>query len=242
MDLMTTAWTATAYTEFLADLQRQANPQAGQRVKKIVVTAYPVLGISMRELKAMATKIAKGNPHEFLRLAGVDFYEVIIVRGYVLSQLKVDCRTLEHDLAAYLATADCWAICDMAIHFKQVKRYPDEFLQVIRGYLAADNPWLQRTGLVFLLKFYLTETTWQTAIQLGMAVNSADYYVQMGQAWLLAAAYRTHADAVLQLLRAGASLKVAQRTAQKIKSLTHTTIDQKAELTAIIQKRKKNAR
>ncbi|KRN02287.1 hypothetical protein FD13_GL001963 [Levilactobacillus senmaizukei DSM 21775 = NBRC 103853] len=209
MDLMLTEWTATTYAEFLTDLQTQAKPEAGQRVKKIVVTDYPVLGISMRELKIMGTEIAKGNPNEFLRLAGVEFYEVIIIRGYVLGQLKVDCQTFERYLASYLATADCWAICDMAIHFKQVKRYPDEFLQVIKTYLAKDNPWLQRTGLVFLLKFYLDVAHWQAAIQLGLAVRSPNYYVQMGQAWLLATAYRTHEDTVIQKLKAGTSLEVA---------------------------------
>ncbi|KRO04094.1 hypothetical protein IV54_GL001612 [Levilactobacillus paucivorans] len=237
MDLTATQWTPASYTEFLTFLESKRNEKAQARATKIVRTNYPLLGISMADLKAWGTAISKGDPMGFLAVAGTEVYEVILVRAYVISRLRLNLPDFVAACDRYFATADCWAICDMAIHFKQVKRYPAEFLATIDRYLQSGQPWLQRSGLVFLLKFYLTPDFRDQAFTRVLSVTSDDYYVQLGQAWFLATAFKDDPDRIYQILET-LPVPLVQRTVQKIKSLSRTTPDQKRVLTGILARRR----
>lgn len=237
MDLTATQWTPASYTEFLTFLESKRNEKAQARATKIVRTNYPLLGISMTDLKAWGTAISQGDPAGFLAVADTAFYEVILVRAYVISQLRLNLPDFVAACDRYFATADCWAICDMAIHFKQVKRYPAEFLTTIDRYLQSGQPWFQRSGLVFLLKFYLTPDFRDQAFTRVLSVTSEDYYVQLGQAWFLATAFKDDPDRIYQILEA-LPVPLVQRTVQKIKSLSRTTPDQKHVLTGILAQRR----
>lgn len=237
MDLTTTQWTPENYTEFLTFLESKRNDKAQAREAKIVRTNYPLLGISMAELKVWGTAISQGDPMGFLAVAGTEVYEMILVRAIVISRLRFNLADFIAICDRYFATADCWAICDMAIHFKQVKRYPAEFLTTIARYLKSDHPWFQRSGLVFLLKFYLTPEFRDQAFTLALSVTSDDNYVQLGQAWFLAAAFKDDPNRVYQVLET-MPVPLVQRTVQKIKSLRRTTPEQKWTLTEILARRR----
>ncbi|AKP64458.1 hypothetical protein FC99_GL000240 [Levilactobacillus koreensis JCM 16448] len=239
MNLTTIKWDRDGYQAFLEELAGLGNPQSVPRMAKIVPTERPILGIPMKTLRELGKAISQGTATDFLQVAGTEYYEVIIIQGYVISNLPLTCSELAIHCEHYISLADNWAVCDMVIHFKQVRAFREKFLAVITRYLKSTNPWQQRVGLVFLLKFYLTPEMIATALQLASGVTSNHYYVQMGQAWLLAAAFSKQPAEIYELLRTGVSLAVVQRTVAKIKSLTHTTPAEKAELTAILKERRR---
>ncbi|MGX6427833.1 DNA alkylation repair protein [Levilactobacillus yonginensis] len=242
MELTTTVWTAATYQEFLQDLRDLGDDHFRDRSAKIVATERPLLGIPMKTLRSLGVAISQGMPHDFLAVAGTEYYEAVIIQGYVLSRLPLDVAYFTKLCDAYISKAENWSVCDMVIHFNQVKAFRAEFLTVIQRYLQSDNPWFQRTGLVFLLKFYLTPEFTEVALQLAVSVVSTNYYVQMGQAWLLAAAFPNQQATIYHLLRTEFSLPVVQRTVQKIKSLRHTTTNEKASLTALLAEKRTEAK
>lgn len=238
MDLATTIWTTETYQTFLTELEQAGDATLREHMARLVPTDYPIWGLKMPQLRALGTTISRGDPVGFLRVAGAESYEAVIVQGFVLSRMKIGCAAFTRYCDTYLTRVDCWAMCDLVVHCQQVPKFKPAFLPTIQRYLQATNPWIQRTGLVFLLKFYLTPADTAQTLQLAASVDSDDYYVQMGQAWLLKAAFPENQAAVYQLLRAVLPLPVVQKTVAKIKGLRHTSLTEQAELQAILAERR----
>jgi len=235
MQLEDVTWTAATYQAFLTTLATMGQAKSQARTAKIVPTDYPILGVGMRDLRLLATQISHGQPRGFLAVAGAENYEVILERAYVLGQLKLSLADFKTNIAAYLQTADNWVICDMVIHFKQVKQFLPEFLPTIKAYLADQNVWLQRSGFIFLLKFYLTPAYFDTAVSLTVDLVSSDYYVQLGQAWLLATAFTKQPATITTLLAACDQVDLVKLAVRKITQLSKTTPAQKATLRELVQ-------
>ncbi|KRK78678.1 DNA alkylation repair protein [Companilactobacillus nodensis] len=229
-------WSKSDYEKFLTELESMSDPKYRERAVKIIVTAYPVIGISMSELRAIGKEISQGNPKEFLSIVGTENYEVVIIQAYVISNMKLTLTEFTSYCDEYLSKSNSWATCDMVIHFKQVLKYRDEFLNTIKSYLNSDNPWLQRSGLVFLLKFYNTAGYTDEILELATSIKSDEYYVQMGQAWLYAVIFPHDQERIYQIIAKEPQSKLAKLTVRKIKSLRHTNDDEKECLTAIIKK------
>lgn len=234
LDLKNLVWSKTDYQKFLVELDSLSDEKYRARAQKIVPTTYDLLGISMGQLKEIGKEISQGNPQEFLKVVGSENYEVIIVEGFVISNLKLSLLEFETYCDAYLAKANAWSICDMVVHFKQVKKFLPEFLAKVKEYLQSDNFWLQRTGLVFLLKFYNINEYRAEMLRLASAINSEEYYVQMAQAWLFSTAFPYDQEKIYQIISEDSKSKVAKLTVRRIKSLRHTTEAEKDKLTSLL--------
>ncbi|MFD1473030.1 DNA alkylation repair protein [Companilactobacillus mishanensis] len=227
-------WSTQDYNLFLTELESLGDAKFRKRAETIVRTGYQVLGISMSELKSIGKEISKGNPDAFLKIAGTENYESVIIQAYVLSNMKLNLDEFTKLCDEYLSKSNSWATCDMVIHFKQVTKFRDEYYQTIKNYLHSSNPWLQRSGLVFLLKFYNLPEYNDNNLKLSTEINSDDYYVQMAQAWLYAVIFPNNQEKIYQIIKSDPTSKMAKLTVRKIKSLRHTTNEEKEQLTALI--------
>ncbi|AKP67325.1 DNA alkylation repair protein [Companilactobacillus ginsenosidimutans] len=233
-NLESVIWTDENYRNFLTELESLGDENYRTRQEKIIVTDYPLIGIKMGELQKIGKSISKGNPKEFLKVAGSENYEVVIIQGYVLANLKLPLEAFEQYCTEYLSKANAWSIVDMVVHFKLILKFRDEFLVVVKKYLKSDNFWFQRTGLVFLLKFYLTPDYIDESLQLTLSVKSDEYYVQMAQAWLFSAAFPKDPGKIYSIISDDPLSKLSKLTVRRIKSLTHTTADEKDKLQSLI--------
>jgi len=237
MNLKESHWLKADYDKFIEELISMKDEESLPRAEKIIPTKYRMLGIKMNLLRSMANEIGRGDPESFLNIVGTEFYEAIIIQGYVIGNLKSDYEVFLKYCDEYLSKSDCWAICDMVIHFKLVQKYPEKFLEHIKQYLNSDNPWLQRSGLVFLLKFYVKTDYYSDCLKLSTNIHSESYYVKLAQAWLYSVAFPNHQDDIYSII-SDADLKLTQLTVRKIKSLRHTTNNEKEILTSLMQKNK----
>lgn len=234
MDLKKLSWSNDDYQKFLMELESLSDQKYRERAVKIVPTAYNVLGISMGELKKIGKEISQGSPDAFMEMAGIENYEVVIIQGFVLSNLKLSLLAFEDYCDAYLGKSNSWATCDMVVHFKQVQKFLPEFMTKIKEYLNSDNPWLQRSGLVFLLKFYNTAEYRNEMLDLTTNISSDDYYVQMAQTWLYAEVFPKDQDKIYQIIKHEPKSKVSKLTVRRIKSLRHTTDEEKDVLASLL--------
>ena len=234
LDLKNLTWSNDDYQRFLMELESLSDQKYRERAVKIVPTDYNILGIAMSELKKIGKEISQGNSDAFLKVVGTENYEVVIIQAYVLSNMKLPLSEFQTYCDNYLAKSNSWATCDMVIHFKQVQRFMPEFLAKIKEYLKSDNPWLQRSGLVFLLKFYNTAEYRAEIVELARKIESDNYYVQMSQAWLYAVVFPHDQDRIYQVIKDDTQSKVAKLTVRKIKSLRHTTEADKEMLTSFL--------
>lgn len=234
LNLKELIWSPADYQKFLVELESLSDEKYRIRAEKIVPTEYDLLGISMGELKAIGKEISQGNPQDFLRIVGAENYEVVIIQGFVISNLKLSLSDFEEACDDYLEKANAWSICDMVVHFKQVKNFLPEFLDKVKSYLQSDNFWLQRTGLVFLLKFYNTDEYRDETLRLASSINSDDYYVQMAQAWLFSAVFPYAQKKIYEIISNNPKSKVSKLTVRRIKSLRHTTDEEKNKLNSLL--------
>lgn len=232
MELENINWSKDTYQEFLQYLNSLGNENKKIRSEKIIPTKYEILGITMGDLDQISKKICRGNPLEFLKIADDSNYETIIIQGYVISHLKLTPDEFENYCYKYISKADCWSICDMVIHFKQILNFHSQFFITIKNYLKSDNPWFQRTGLVFLLKFYIKTDFYSDSLNLATKINSNHKYVELGQAWLYSVAFQTHPSDIYQVI-SNSNPHLAKLTISKIKSSSKTSPEEKLKLTKI---------
>ena len=75
-----------------------------------------------------------------------------------------------------------------------------EFFAYIEKYLASENPWAVRMGLVLMLSNFLTEEYLDTVLKRVDDIHEEHYYIRMAQAWLLATAWAKDRGRMLEYI------------------------------------------
>ncbi|MBQ7102517.1 MAG: DNA alkylation repair protein, partial [Anaerotignum sp.] len=182
-------WTKEKYDTFRQELFSQAEEEYKDFNAKLLCSALPVVGLRIPILRKTAKEIAKKDGIGFLEVCGTQTYEERLLYGLVAAALPVSygeflpyCDHYTEELA------ENWAHCD--VFSSSVKKIINgqerEFFAYIEKYLASENPWAVRMGLVLMLSNFLTEEYMAEVIARTDRIHSAHYYVRMGQAWLLA--------------------------------------------------------
>lgn len=153
----------------------------------ITDTHYPILGIRMGPLRALARQIAREDWQSLLRPVSFETYEQALVTGLAVAYAPVPFWQKAQALRTLLPHLDSWAMTDSIVPTLKPRR---EELEQVRRFalacLAAPEEYTVRFGVILLLDYFLTpgETDW-TARQL-TAIRDERYYVRMAVAWCLA--------------------------------------------------------
>lgn len=163
-----------------------------------------MIGIRVPILRKIAKEIIKGDCNGFLQSSGREYYEEIMLRGIVTAQLKGSFEELAVRADDFICYIDNWAVCDtFCSTFKNVRKYPSEFFEHIKGYLNSVNPWSMRVALVMMMMYYLDDEYIDRVLECSVNVKSEEYYVQMANAWLIATAYAKFRDKAHSLIASG---------------------------------------
>lgn len=170
----------------------------------ITDTHYPILGIRMGPLRALARQIAREDWQSLLRPESFETYEQVLVTGLAVAYARVPFVQKAQALRTLLPHLDSWAMTDSIV---PTLKPQSEELERARGFalacLAAPEEYTVRFGVIMLLDYFLIpgETDW-TARQL-MAIRDERYYVRMAVAWCLAEMAVHDPQRVLEILREG---------------------------------------
>ncbi len=193
------------YSEFVGYLKSLGDEKyrkfQGALVKD---TDSEIIGVRIPALRSVAKNILKGDSKGFLQIASNEYYEEVMLRGLVTAQLKGSFEETADRADGFIEYIDNWAVCDtFCSTFKIIKKFPEEFFGHIDTYLKSENPWAVRVGLVLMMDYYLTDEYIDRVLERADKVQSEEYYVQMGKAWLLATAFAKYRDKTLGLLENG---------------------------------------
>ena len=111
MNLIKENWSKKAYTEFLQYLKTFKDPQYLEFNQKIVSSQYKFIGIRIPILRNIAKKILQGNYESFFKVMTLNYYEEILLRGFIIAGIK-DTSKLKEYINSYVLLIDNWAICD----------------------------------------------------------------------------------------------------------------------------------
>lgn len=202
MQLNLEIWNKETYKEFIDYLYSISDNACQDFNNKIVPNSKShIIGIRVPKMRDTAKSIAKGNAKAFLdfqeTLDKSDLtHEEITMYGLVIAYAKFtydeNCTRIKY----YSKIVNNWACCDVPVSsFKFIKNFTTEYKYEIEQFLSSDNLWVQRVGTILLLDHYLdTEDNVKYSLEQVNDLKSDEYYVQMGQAWLIATAFSKFRD------------------------------------------------
>lgn len=196
-------WNSEDYALFRKELFELQDEKYRLFHEKLLRSSLPVIGIRVPILRQKAKELAKKAGKNFFATCPKNTYEERLLYGLVVAALPMEfevflgyCDTYSYEFV------ENWAHCDVfcASLKKIATKNQDAFFEHAKGYLKADSPWVVRVGLIILLDYYLKEEYLKEVLLLTDGVISDFYYVQMGQAWLLATAWAKNPEAVREYL------------------------------------------
>lgn len=156
---------------------------------KIVNTNLKTIGVRTPILKKMAKDISKGDYEKFLKNNGSNYFEEVMIEGFVISYIKDPLEILKN-LDKFLDKIDNWAVCDMLISScKKLAKIKDDYYFFIKKNLLSKNVWRVRFSFVSLLNYFVEEKYLNDIFMFLDNDKNDFYYVMMAKAWLISICY-----------------------------------------------------
>ena len=186
--------------DFRTRLMALADDSYREFTAKGIITDYPILGVRIPDLRALAHQIIQDDSADlFLEIAPTSFEEVT-TQGIVIAFLPYDKMKLR--LPDFTDHIDNWCTCDtLANTAKSIKTHRDDFLAIIDRLLDKNTEFSVRTALVCLLDHYVTDNYLAVIFdRISRVARDDRYYVKMATAWLLAECFIKFPDDTYPLL------------------------------------------
>ena len=185
MDLKNIEWNKNSYQEFINYLKSIGEKQFKEFSEKITFTKYEMLGIRLPKLRDIAKSISKGDYKSFLKVCKTTYYEEVMIKLLVIANIK-DVNELMFYFDDAINLIDNWALCDTFCNsLKIVDKNKDYFLTKIDKLVKSNQTYHIRVGLILLLCYYVEEEYLDLILKYLDNIKSDEYYVNMGEAWLV---------------------------------------------------------
>ncbi len=148
--------------------------------KKLVTTKYKIHGIRTEKIRKFAKKLVKENCR--LNLVKPNSHEEILLRGFMLGNMKLADKETLVELKKFINHIDNWATCDMVVASLKTLTTPYAY-EFFEKSLLSPSPITRRIGVVGFMTYHLSKK--EEIISLLSNLKEDDYYVRMAVAWLL---------------------------------------------------------
>jgi len=193
-------WNKEKYKEFIDYLISLKDDKYKEFNSKLITTKYKMLGIRMPLLRKIASDIFKSDYQKFLEVAGTNYFEEVMIKGFVIAKIK-DIKELEKYFDNYIDLIDNWAINDSFCNsLKIVNKNKDYFMNMVLKLINRGKEYHLRVGLIILLNFYIQKEYLKKIFGILDNINSGLYYVNMACAWLLCEVFTKYSDITLEYL------------------------------------------
>ena len=170
-------------------------------------------------VKDIAKKIAKGDWQGFLAQKKGKYYEETTLRGQVIGFAKADKEIIKEYIEKYTDEINNWGVCDSFIgNLKVIKKEKEYFYPMVKKMAESKDQWKIRFGLITLMSYYIEKEYIDEIFEMCSKVENKEYYVQMGQAWLVSTLFIKFRNETLEYLKDNSLDKWTQNKAiQKIR-------------------------
>lgn len=191
------------YLEYIEYLKSIANVSTAKFNKKLIATKFGMLGAKIPDLRLLAKKIAKDKNEELiLANQNFEYYEEILVYGFVLAQLKIEESLRIEKIKSYIQVFDNWSVVDcFCASVKSVSKNKDKYLKLIRECLKSKNDFVVRFAIILIMDYYLDEENLSSVLSLALTGQKDSYYIEMAIAWLFATGLAKHFNESLDFLK-----------------------------------------
>jgi 3-methyladenine DNA glycosylase AlkD len=168
----------------------------------LIPTINNVLGVRLPVLRKLAKKLAKDDWRTYLKQAGNEYFEEVMLQGMVISYVKADVEEILCYVADYIPKIDNWSVCDsFCIGLKFTQTNMKQVWEFLQPYLSSEKEYNLRFGVVMLLNFYINEEYITRVLQLLDNPKHEGYYVKMAVAWAVSICYVKLPEATMAYLK-----------------------------------------
>lgn len=177
-------------------------------------THYPVLGVRVPELRAIAKEAALKCEYSFLSEKHV-YFEEFFLHGLIIAYAPLPKPEKLKYLLEFLPDIDNWAICDcVASSFKIFKADKDESFEFLLPLLSDGNPYTVRFAIACFL-FHLVPECDEKIIAATRGINSDERCINAALGWLYCEMLVKDYDGVIPVLQSKTLSAAVQNAAIK---------------------------
>ena len=190
-------------------------------------------GIRLPALRALAKKILRSGPEEFLSSSHNGSYEEIQLRGLVIGGLKVPWGEKQPWVEEFLPLIDNWAVCDTFCgSLKPLSAQDAESLwRYLLPFYTHKGEFFARFAVVTQLAHFIDQDHLADSLALLQKVDHPGYYAKMAVAWALSMWYVSFPKELETLLsQRSLSPWIQNKTIQKIRESRRITKEAKDSL------------
>ena len=214
--------------------------EAEEKYKVFSMSLLPntdnVLGVRLPKLRKKAKEIVKICPYNFLNEYTCEYFEEILLKGFVIGNLKIPFDEHWALVKEYVELIDNWSVCDSfcaSLKFINSNKFRDwELLQV---YLKSDKEFELRFAVVIILNYFINDEWIDKSLEVLLSLNSDKYYAQMGIAWAISVCLMKYFDKTYdKLYSTNLSFEILKKTIQKGCESYRLTTEQKQLLKKLL--------
>lgn len=179
-------WNKLDYNELLEYMMSIQDIKYRDFNKKLIPGTENIIGIRVPNLRKLSKEISQGNWKEFLEVAEDTYYEEVRLQGMVIGNINSNFEETLYYVKRFIPKIDNWSICDgFCSDLKSMKKYKENMYDILKKYVYSKNPWEIRFALVMFLIYYVDDKYIKEIFEYCNNIQSEEYYVKMGMAWLL---------------------------------------------------------
>lgn len=207
-DELITNWVSVLFDEntyqcFLDFLLSIADEKYKEFSNKLIPQVNNILGIRLPYLQRIAKQIAKGDYKGFLSYRNIQYFEEIMVRGYVIGNISnQSIEEIKEMIHHHVLKLDNWSTCDsFCSSLKIAKKYPNEIFELILPYANSKECYEIRFFIVMCLNYYIEDEHISLVDEVLQSISSEEYYVNMAICWAYTVIFQYDSNRVYQYLK-----------------------------------------
>jgi 3-methyladenine DNA glycosylase AlkD len=200
-----------------------------------------ILGVRIPLVRKLALSFLKNYPQEELlhtALPDEPYLEEKLCKAIFIARAKIKEEQRIKHIKDFLKYLDGWAICDgFCSELKSAKDHQELYFSFIKKCFINKRPFTVRFACVMSLIYFCTPRYEDDIIPLLDSINTEEYYVHMGVAWLIATLYTRNGPHILDKLDAITIDDLTYNKAiQKITESNYISKEKKAEIRKLKRK------
>ncbi|MBY2478086.1 DNA alkylation repair protein [Clostridioides difficile] len=179
-------WNKLDYKKLLEYMKSIQDTKYRDFNRKLIPNTENIIGIRIPILRELSKEISKGNWKEFLDIAEDTYYEETVLQGMVIGNINNNFKESLYYIERFVPKINNWSVCDgFCCGLKYTKKYKENMYDILKKYVYSKNPWEIRFALVMFLIYYVDDKHIKEIFEYCNNIQSEEYYVKMGMAWLL---------------------------------------------------------
>ena len=198
--------------------------------------SYPLLGVRLPQLRAIARRLAKQEGKLLLsQWEQPVYFEEVMLRGLFLGYLDIPWALRWEEICKFVPLIDNWSVCDSCCAtYQQVRAHREEVWPDLMAYLQSNREFEQRFAVVLLMDHFLVDDYLPRVLAAWTAVHPVGYYSEMAIGWGLSVAALHVPATVMELLeRPDVALSIRLKACQKILESKRTSAALRAQVVAL---------